>query len=72
MPLYEYTCRNCDYEFETLVPTAAAEKNVTCPKCEGVKVQRRWGLPAKPTAQSAATACDPAGPSCGAPWCKKR
>ncbi|MFC1937574.1 FmdB family zinc ribbon protein [Chloroflexota bacterium] len=33
MPLYEYICSNCGYEFELLRPLSKAGEEATCPKC---------------------------------------
>ena len=38
MPIYEFRCCNCCEEFETLVFNS--NEKVTCPKCEGDKVER--------------------------------
>jgi putative FmdB family regulatory protein len=38
MPIYEYRCRTCDKEFETLV--FRADEKVSCPGCNGEEVER--------------------------------
>ncbi len=38
MPIYEYKCKKCKEEFECLVIGSA--KDITCPACNGRKVER--------------------------------
>ena len=38
MPIYEFRCCNCCEEFETLVFNS--NEKITCPKCDGDKVER--------------------------------
>jgi putative FmdB family regulatory protein len=40
MPIYEYQCRTCEKEFQTLALTKEDEKNVKCPGCGGGDVKR--------------------------------
>jgi putative FmdB family regulatory protein len=70
MPLYEYTCQDCEHSFEALVFDG---DTVECPQCQGARVERLLSLPARPQSSSTAlpTRCDPSGPPCGAPWCRK-
>lgn len=71
MPLYEYTCKKCDHTFETLV---FGDDKVECPQCQGTRVEKLLSLPGIPQVASspAPAACNSNGPSCGAPWCRKR
>ncbi len=72
MPLYEYSCRQCEHEFEALV---FGDEAVECPECTGAKVERLLSVPARPRSQDGGglpMACDPGGPPCGAPWCQKK
>jgi putative FmdB family regulatory protein len=73
MPLYDFTCRECDEPFETLVRKEADVAAVTCPKCASPKVERQLSLPAKPVngPQTLPTSCG-SGPPCGAPWCGRQ
>lgn len=43
MPIYEYSCRACGHEFETLVRSATTP---ACPKCESADLERLLSLPA--------------------------
>jgi putative FmdB family regulatory protein len=38
MPLFEYACKHCDHEFETLV---RATETPACPSCHGTELERR-------------------------------
>ena len=37
MPLYDFRCRACDHEFETLVRTG---DNPSCPECRSTDLER--------------------------------
>jgi putative FmdB family regulatory protein len=70
MPLYEYSCRNCEHTFEALVFDG---EEVECPECHATRVERQLSLPAKPPAEGASLPmrCDPSLPPCGAPGCRR-
>jgi len=34
MPIYEYTCTDCDIKFELIRPLSQSTAVATCPKCE--------------------------------------
>lgn len=68
MPLYEYTCQQCEHTFETLVMSG---EQVECPRCHSDRLERLLSVPARPRAESTALpiACGnpdqpPCGPSC--------
>lgn len=42
MPIYEYTCKACGHEFETLVRHG---KTPVCAKCGADDLERRFSLP---------------------------
>ena len=72
MPLYEYTCRDCDHGFEALV---FGDEVVECPECQGANVGRLLSLPARPQAGASnlSPSCgDPSLPPCGAPSCQRQ
>lgn len=70
MPLYEYACRKCEHTFEVLVFDG---ETVECPECHGRRLERLPSVPARPReATPLPTACNPDGPPCGAPWCRKK
>ena len=33
MPMYDYKCKKCGYEFENLVSFSTKDKDVECPSC---------------------------------------
>jgi putative FmdB family regulatory protein len=69
MPLYEYTCRQCQHTFEQLVPSLTQEPQ-ECPQCHSPSLERLIGLPAAGrSSMPVATNCQGDGPPCGAPWC---
>jgi putative FmdB family regulatory protein len=67
MPLYEYTCRRCEHEFEALVFDGEA---VECPECHGTRLERQWSVPARPKTTPLPTSCDPDAPPCGPGCCR--
>jgi putative FmdB family regulatory protein len=42
MPIYEYVCKSCEHEFETLVLRGQTPK---CEKCGGLELERLLSLP---------------------------
>ncbi len=44
MPLYDFTCRACDADFEAFAPAGGAPD--ACPACGAADVQRRYSAPA--------------------------
>ena len=40
MPIYEYRCQECKALFETIVTSAEASTEVTCPKCASRVVKK--------------------------------
>lgn len=55
MPLYEYTCRECQARFEELVSINDSEKKPTCPKCGSVNTERMMSTFAAPNVQSSSS-----------------
>jgi putative FmdB family regulatory protein len=70
MPMYEYTCRDCQHTFETLV---FGDSKVECPECQGSKLERLISLPGMPRVETGDSgACgDLSLPPCGAPGCRR-
>jgi putative FmdB family regulatory protein len=70
MPIFEYVCKECRYEFEALV---YGQQKAACPKCESKKLEPKlsvFAVSAKGGSSSAMPAGSmPAGPcgSCGSP-----
>ena len=44
MPIYEYTCTDCETHFEKLVRSMAQPADVRCPECGGAHVKKGWSL----------------------------
>jgi putative FmdB family regulatory protein len=65
MPLYEYACRKCDHQFETLV---RGSETPECPSCRSTELERRLSVFAALTNGTSASASAP-GPcgTCGDP-----
>jgi putative FmdB family regulatory protein len=62
MPLYEYSCKSCDRDFETLVRGREAPE---CPSCHGTDLDRRLSTFAAHTHGSGAMDAGPALGGCG-------
>jgi putative FmdB family regulatory protein len=66
MPLYEYECRSCQHTFEELV---FGGEQVTCPACQGRRLERLMSVPARPQldagTKNVPMACRSEGPPCG-------
>lgn len=65
MPIFEYTCQQCQHQFEALI---YGKEKATCPKCQGKKLEPKLSVFAV-SAKSGASSPMPAGPcgSCGSP-----
>jgi putative FmdB family regulatory protein len=71
MPLYEYTCKDCEHTFETLV---FGSEKVECPECESGNLEKLLSVPGLPQVQGGGfpSSCgDPSLPPCGAPGCRR-
>ncbi|HEY7310029.1 MAG TPA: zinc ribbon domain-containing protein [Gemmataceae bacterium] len=68
MPLYEYTCRDCEHAFETLVFKG---EQVECPECHSRQLERQFSVPARPRVEgeSLPMNCNPNLPPCGPGCC---
>jgi putative FmdB family regulatory protein len=70
MPIFEYICKECQHEFETLI---FGKQTAECPKCQSKKLEPQLSLFAVSAKSSGATqpffSAGPAGPcgSCGDP-----
>jgi putative FmdB family regulatory protein len=70
MPLYEYSCKNCEHTFETLV---FGNEAVECPECQSRRLEKLLSMPGLPQVQDGGPSpCgDPSLPPCGAPGCRR-
>jgi len=46
MPLYEYRCPECGYEFDLLRRMSDSDDDVTCPACGAEQVERKMSASA--------------------------
>lgn len=44
MPIYEYTCIECEAHFEKFVRSMGQVVEVHCPECGGTHVKKGWSL----------------------------
>ena len=44
MPIYEYTCDDCECKFDTLRPISQADDPIACSQCEGINTHRALSL----------------------------
>ena len=63
MPLYEYACRECAHQFETLVRGGETPE---CPACHATALERRLSVFAAHTASAAPARTASAPGACGA------
>jgi putative FmdB family regulatory protein len=69
VPIYEYTCQDCDQPFEKFVRSMTSQSEVICPKCGGTHTKKGWSLFGTATtgvelgglATSSAGSCSPGG-----------
>jgi len=57
MPLYEYECKACGEQFETLVSSKKKDESKTCPACGSKNSERMLSTFAVGTAPKSAPAC---------------
>jgi putative FmdB family regulatory protein len=71
MPIYEYTCRQCNEKFEHLARTmSAGDENCKCPKCGSAKTARElsvFAVRAEGAKSSSASSDMPMCGRCGEP-----
>ena len=66
MPIFEFQCESCSKEFEELVSSPAAAKDVVCPACGKRKATRKISVFA---AQSGGKPSEPSGFGSGCGRC---
>jgi len=42
MPLYEYHCKECDYDFTLLHPATVNKEETACPECGSSQVEHKF------------------------------
>jgi len=50
MPIFEYNCRSCDQQFETIV--LSTRERINCPKCNSKKVDKQLSVFSAPAVTS--------------------
>ncbi|MGD8228237.1 MAG: zinc ribbon domain-containing protein [Desulfobacteraceae bacterium] len=40
MPIYEYECRSCDAQFQSLIMKIEEERGLVCPHCHGTRLKK--------------------------------
>lgn len=63
MPIYEYICQNCEYEFEALRSMSHADLAMTCVKCGSENLKRKISVFFAESGGSAVSGMSE--PSCG-------
>jgi putative FmdB family regulatory protein len=66
MPLYEYSCRDCDSQFELLV---RGSEQPHCPECESDQLEKLLSAPAAHTTGSRDLPLPQPTGGCGLPQC---
>jgi putative FmdB family regulatory protein len=69
MPLYEYTCLDCDTSFEFLMRNS---EQAVCPRCQGTRLEKSLSVIATP--KGGVSVSMPQGPipgECGADACQR-
>ena len=44
MPIYEYTCKSCQMNFEKLVRTMSGNETIHCPECDSAQTARAMSV----------------------------
>ncbi len=44
MPIYEYTCTECNEQFEKFVRSISSQPEIKCPSCGGTHVKKGWSV----------------------------
>ncbi len=60
MPMYEYTCKECNEEFEELVSLSEKE-NPPCPRCNSKNTEKKMSLFGGIDDSGSGSSCTPSG-----------
>ena len=70
MPIYEYTCKDCEQTFESLRPMSQADQPIPCARCGGKHTRRKLSVfYAESGGKAVAGASEPSCGSCGGGNC---
>lgn len=66
MPIYEYSCSECEHKFERFVRSMNAQADVCCPKCGSDQVKKAFSVfgvsnGTKSSVGSSSNSCAPTG-----------
>jgi putative FmdB family regulatory protein len=64
MPLYEYTCQDCNERFEVLQKIGEGPEGVQCPRCESGNIEKEFSTFASTSDSGSASFSSSAG-ACG-------
>jgi len=65
VPIYEYSCQNCDHEFELLI---RGKEKPNCPECGEMNLTKNFSAPAAHTSSTKEPSCQTKG-TCDLPNC---
>jgi putative FmdB family regulatory protein len=65
VPIYEYSCQDCNAQFEKFVRSITSEAVVKCPECGGVHVKKGWSLFGTGSANGSLASLSASAASCG-------
>ncbi|MBM3992667.1 MAG: zinc ribbon domain-containing protein [Planctomycetes bacterium] len=68
MPLYQYSCNDCEKNFEALVNRG---ETAECPECHSRDVEKMPTMPGMPVVKDAGGCGDLSLPPCGAAGCRR-
>lgn len=64
MPLYEYTCQECDHRFEVLQRIGEGPEGLQCPECDCEEIEKEFSTFAS-TSDSSGVSYSGGGGGCG-------
>jgi len=60
MPMYEYRCQECGFEFEKMMGFSQSSKLPECPQCKSKETRKQMSVFAsKASASTTASSCSP-------------
>lgn len=65
MPMYEYHCQDCGWEFEKIVRFSDADLNQPCPRCGAVRTDKKISAVAAIGSSADSGGASLSGASCG-------
>ena len=65
MPIYEYSCQDCEAQFEKFVRSMTSEVEIKCPQRGGTHVKKGWSLFGTGSANGGLASLSAPAASCG-------